>query len=118
MRHGHHDLLQLGFGAEAGEPDLAARRVFGEVGGLVERVAGPGIQNRRQHHLVFQRRTGRTSHRLQSLERVRYNAAADDNLIRDVHATEMIISLGRIEKHEEIATTGGVAPEFVETLMD
>ena len=47
LRDGHHHLLELGLGAEAHQPDLAARRRLGQVGRLVERVGGPGIEHRR-----------------------------------------------------------------------
>ncbi len=36
LRHGHHHLLQLGLGAEADQPDLAAGRVLGQVGGFIK----------------------------------------------------------------------------------
>ena len=50
---GHHDLLQLGLGAERDEPELAAGICGREVAGFIERAGGPGIKNRGQHHFVL-----------------------------------------------------------------
>ena len=79
LGHGHHDLLELRLGTEAHEIDLASGSSGGEVGGLVKRVAGPGIEPRGQHHLVLQRRTGRPGDRFEGLQRIRDKRAADDD---------------------------------------
>ena len=50
---GHHHLLELGFGAEAHQPDFAAGGVLRQVRRLIKRVACPGIQDRRQHHFIL-----------------------------------------------------------------
>ena len=47
LRHGHHHLLELGFRTEAHQPDFAARGVLCQIGCFIERVAGPGVQDRR-----------------------------------------------------------------------
>ena len=91
LGHGHHDLLQLGLGAEADQPDFAAGGVLGQVGGLVERVAGPGVEDGGQHHFVLQGRAGRAGDRLQRLQRVGHDAAADDNLICGAHAEQIVL---------------------------
>ena len=67
LRHRHHDLLQLGFGSQADQPDLTAGHLLRQMGGFKERVAGPGVQDRGQHHLVLQRRPSRANHRFQGL---------------------------------------------------
>jgi len=43
-----------------------------------ERMAGPGIEHRRERHFIFERRTG---DRFQCLEWVRYYASTDYYLI-------------------------------------
>jgi hypothetical protein len=80
LADGHHDLLQLGLGAEGHEPDLAAGSTLGQVRGLEQCVAGPRVEDGRKHHLVLQGRTGRALHRLERLERVRDDGAADDDM--------------------------------------
>ena len=57
LRHGHHHLLELRLGAKADEPDLAAGRVFRQVGRLVERVAGPRIEDGGPHHFTIPAQT-------------------------------------------------------------
>ena len=47
LRDGHHNLLQLGLGAERGELELAARMLGRESGGFVEGTCGPRIQHTR-----------------------------------------------------------------------
>ena len=81
LRDGHHHLLELGFRAEADQPDFAAGRVLGQIGRLIKRVARPRIEDGGQHHFIFQRRPGRRRDRFQRLQRVRHNAAANDDLI-------------------------------------
>ena len=102
LRDGHHHLLELGLGAEADKPDLAAGRVLDEIRGLVERVAGPRVEDGGQHHFIFQRGPARAGDRLQGLERVRDDAAADDNLVCNAHAGRMIISGELFEKLEDM----------------
>ena len=60
LRHRHHHLLQLGFRAQAHQPDLAARRLLRQVRGFEQRVAGPRVEHRRQHHFVLERRARRS----------------------------------------------------------
>ena len=92
LRDGHHDLLELGFGAQADQPDFAAGRALGQVGGLIKRVARPRVEDGGEHHFILQRRAGRAGYRLQGLERVGHNGAADDNLICSAHAAQIIRS--------------------------
>jgi len=96
LGHGHHDLLELGLRAEADEPDLGAGVVFREVSGLIKGVAGPGVENGGQHHLVFQGRASGAGHGLQGLERIRDNSATDDNLICGAHVWQMIKNSGAL----------------------
>ena len=42
---GHEDLLELGFGAERDEPELAAGILGGEGSGFVECAGGPGVED-------------------------------------------------------------------------
>jgi len=56
LRHGHHHLLKLGFGSEADQPDFAPRRIARQVGRFEEGMAGPRVQDGRQHHFILEGR--------------------------------------------------------------
>ena len=85
LRDGHHHLLELGFRAEADEPDFAAGRVLGEVRRLKQRVARPRIEDGGQHHFIFQRRPGGRGDGFKRLQRIGNDAAANNNLIGCAH---------------------------------
>ena len=82
LRDGHHDLLQLGLGAETHQPDLAAGGLPRQVGGFEERVAGPGVEHGGEHHFIFQRGAGGACDGLQRLQGVGNHAPADYDLKR------------------------------------
>ena len=67
---GHHDLLELGFGAEGDEPEFAAGIFGGEVGGFIERAGGPGVEDGGENHFVFEAGAGGGGDRLEGLQRV------------------------------------------------
>jgi len=71
--------LRFGLGAEADEIDLAAGGFGGEIGGFIERVAGPGIEPGREHHLVLERRAGGSGDRFEGLQGIGDKGAADDD---------------------------------------
>src|SRR5208283_1284374 len=52
---------------------------------LVQGMRSPRIEDVRQHQLIFQRRTAGTNDGLQSLQRIRHNSTADDDLICSAH---------------------------------
>ena len=82
LRDGHHDLLQLGFGAEADQPDFAAGVFGGEMRRLRRARGGPGIEHGGQHHFVFQRRAGGAGDGFEGLQRIGDDACADDDVVR------------------------------------
>ena len=85
LRDGHHHLLELGFRAEADEPDFRAGLVLRQVGGFVKRVARPRIEDGGQHHFIFQRRPCGRGDGFQGLQRIGNDAAADDDLVGCAH---------------------------------
>ena len=80
LRDGHHDLLQLGLGAERDQPELAAGIFGGEIRGFIERAGGPGVEDRGQDHFVFEAGAGRGGDGFQSLQRVGNDARANDDV--------------------------------------
>ena len=71
----------LALGPRLTSQTLLPGTLGGQMRGFVEGVPGPRIEHRRQHHLVLQGRPGRAGDRFQGLQRVRHDAAADDDLV-------------------------------------
>ena len=70
----------LALGPRLTSQTLLPGTCFARFGGFVEGVAGPGVEHRRQHHLVLERRPGRARDRFQRLQRVGDNAPADNDM--------------------------------------
>ena len=77
---GHHDLLQLGLGAERDEPELCCRDFWRQGCGFIERAGGPWIENGGKDHFVFQAGAVAGGDGLQCLQRVGNDAGADDDV--------------------------------------
>ena len=91
LRDAHDDLLQLGLGRQAHQPHFAAGGLRGEVSGLVERTGGPGVEDVGQHGLVLERRNGRRAEGFQSLQGIRHDARADNDLIAHAFSSEKFL---------------------------
>ena len=77
---GHHDLLELGLGAEGDEPEFAAGIFGGEGGGFVESARGPRVEDGGQHHFVFKSGASWPCGRFQCLQGVGGDSGADDDV--------------------------------------
>ena len=82
----------LAFGPRLTSQTLLPAMLLRQVGGFVERVAGPGIEHGRQHHLVLERGAGGAGDRLQRLQRVGHDASADDDLERVAHWIRLVLA--------------------------
>ena len=51
---GHHDLLELGLGAEGDQPEFAAWIFCGEGGGFIESAGGPWVEDGGEDYFVFE----------------------------------------------------------------
>jgi hypothetical protein len=85
LRNGHHDLLQLGFGTERDQPDLAARVFRRQSARFIESAGSPGVEDSRQNHFVFETRAIWTSDRLEGLEWVGDNSRAYNDVKHICH---------------------------------
>jgi hypothetical protein len=64
-----------------------------EVRGLVERVGRPRIEDGGKKHFVFESRTSGGFDRLESLQRIRHDATADDNMESATHSGDVLNSV-------------------------
>ncbi len=77
---GHHDLLELGFGAEGDQPEFAAGIFGGEGGGFVERARGPWVEDGGENEFVLEAGAGWGCGWLECLQGVGGDSGADDDV--------------------------------------